>query len=40
MAKLNGKNADELAMKAVEILRPQTHWIQTQPSRNNSRTPS
>jgi IS30 family transposase len=29
MAKLNGKNADELAMKAVEILRPHAHWIHT-----------
>jgi IS30 family transposase len=29
MAKLNGKNADELAMKAVEILQPHTHWIHT-----------
>jgi IS30 family transposase len=29
MAKLNGKNADELAMKAVEILQPHAHWIHT-----------
>jgi IS30 family transposase len=29
MAKLNGKNADELAMKAIEILRPHAHWINT-----------
>jgi IS30 family transposase len=29
MAKLNGKDADELAMKAVEILRPHAHWIHT-----------
>jgi IS30 family transposase len=29
MAKLSGKNADELAMKAVEILRPHAHWIHT-----------
>jgi IS30 family transposase len=29
MAKLSGKNADELAMKAVEILRPHAYWIHT-----------
>jgi IS30 family transposase len=29
MAKLNGKDADELAMKVVEILRPHAHWIHT-----------
>jgi IS30 family transposase len=29
MAKLNGKNADELAMKAVEILQPHAQWIHT-----------
>jgi IS30 family transposase len=29
MAKLSGKNADELAMKAVEILQPHAHWIHT-----------
>jgi hypothetical protein len=29
MAKLNGKNADELAMKAVYILRPHAHRIYT-----------
>jgi IS30 family transposase len=29
MAKLNGKDADELAMKAVEILQPHAHWIHT-----------
>jgi IS30 family transposase len=29
MAKLNGKDAYELAMKAVEILRPHAHWIHT-----------
>ena len=29
MAKLNGKKAEELAMKAVEILSPQAHWLHT-----------
>jgi IS30 family transposase len=29
MAKLSGKNADELAMKAVEILQPHAHCIHT-----------
>jgi IS30 family transposase len=29
MAKLSGKNADELAMKAVEILQPHAHRIHT-----------
>lgn len=34
MAKLNGKNAEELAMKAIEILEPQTHWLHTITSDN------
>jgi len=29
IAKLNGKNAEELANKAVEILKPQKHWLHT-----------
>lgn len=29
IAKLNGKNAEELANKAVEILKLQTHWLHT-----------
>jgi len=29
MTKLNGKNAGELATKAVEILQPQSHWLHT-----------
>ncbi len=29
MAKLNGKNADELAIKAVEILKKNAHWLHT-----------
>lgn len=29
MAKLNSKNAEELAEKVVEILSPQAHWIHT-----------
>lgn len=29
MAKLNGKNADELAVKAIEILQPQVNWLHT-----------
>lgn len=29
MDKLNSKNAEELAMKAVEILKPQAHWLHT-----------
>jgi IS30 family transposase len=29
MAKLNGKNAEEIANKVIEILKPQTHWLHT-----------
>ena len=29
MAKLNSKNAEELAEKVVEILSPQAHWMHT-----------
>jgi len=29
MAKLNGKNADELAIKTIEILEPQANWLHT-----------
>jgi IS30 family transposase len=29
MAKLNGKNADELAIKTIEILEPQMNWLHT-----------
>lgn len=34
MAKLNGKNAEELAMKAVEILESQSYWLHTITSDN------
>jgi len=34
MAKLNSKNAEELAEKVVEILAPQAHWIHTITSDN------
>jgi IS30 family transposase len=34
MAKLNGKNADELALKAVDLLDPHANWLQTITSDN------